>query len=197
MYFGLNRISDDFSIHSEVQFRNHTAIPVNTEQWMLRTGLNYHIDPNAFVTAGYAHIPSYVYESEQAAPETEEHRIWQQLLMNNYVGRVKFEHRYRVEQRWVNKEYFNRLRYRLMAFVPLNNNSMKPKTLFLGLYDEIFLNTIEGNFFDRNRLYAALGYQLNSSTQVQAGLLHQQVSDFGKYYLQFALILNPDFRSED
>ena len=196
MYFGTNRLSDKFSIHSEVQYRNHTVAPVNIEQLLLRTGLNYHFAPNASVTFGYAYVPSYIYESEQSAPETTEHRIFQQLILTNNVGKVKFEHRYRVEQRWVNGDYRNRLRYRLMAFFPLNKPSIETGTLFLGLYDEIFLNT-EKVFFDRNRLYGALGYQFNNTTSAQLGLLHQRVNDFGKYYLQFALFFNPDFRRQD
>lgn len=195
MYFGKNQISDKFSIHSEIQFRNHTITPNNTEQWLLRLGLNYHFSEKAFVTAGYAYISSYVYDSEQKSPETEEHRIWQQFILTNKIGRVKFEHRYRIEQRWVNQNYKNRFRYRLMLFIPLNKPKIEEKTLFLGLYDEIFLNTKE-TFFDRNRAYGALGYQFNKTTSVQVGMMHQQVNDFGKWYLQFALFFNTDFRKE-
>src|SRR5690606_16397577 len=123
-----------------VQYRNHTALPVNTEQLLLRTGLNYHIDDNAFVTAGYAYVPSYAYQSEQSSPEVTEHRIWEQFIMYNYLGRIKFEHRYRLEQRWVEENYLNRFRYRVMTFIPLNKPVIQPGSLFLGLYDEIFLN---------------------------------------------------------
>ena len=193
MYFGTNRISDDFSIHTEIQYRNHTITPNNVEQLLLRTGLNYHFSEKATVTAGYAYIPSYVYESEQNSPEVEEHRIWQQFILTNKIGRVKFEHRYRVEQRWVNQDYKNRLRYRLMLFVPLNKPVIEKGTLFLGVYDEIFINTKE-SFFDRNRLYGALGYQINKDINIQTGMLHQQLSNSGKWYLQFALFFNTDFR---
>jgi len=50
MYFGTNKISEKFSIHSEAQYRNHTISPTNTEQLLLRTGLNYHFKPNASAT---------------------------------------------------------------------------------------------------------------------------------------------------
>ena len=195
MYFGTNRISDDFSIHTEIQYRNHTITPNNVEQLLLRTGLNYHFSEKATVTAGYAYIPSYVYESEQNSPEVEEHRIWQQFILTNKIGRVKFEHRYRVEQRWVNQDYKNRLRYRLMLFVPLNKPVIEKGTLFLGVYDEIFINTKE-SFFDRNRLYGALGYQINKDINIQTGMLHQQLSNSGKWYLQFAIFFNTDFRKK-
>jgi Protein of unknown function (DUF2490) len=196
MYFGLNRVSDKLSIHTEVQYRNHTIVPNNIEQLLLRTGINYHFSDKAFVTVGYAFVSTYEFESEQKEPEFVEHRIWQQFILTNKLDRVKFEHRYRIEQRWVNNEYSNRFRYRLMLFVPLNKPQMEKGALFLGIYDEIFLNT-KKEFFDRNRFYAAMGYQLNKTTNIQAGMLHQQVPDFGKWYLQFAMFFNPDFRKRD
>ena len=108
MYFGMNKVSDKFSIHTEVQYRNHTAAPINIEQLLLRTGLNYHFSDRAFATAGYGYVLSFDNDSEQKAAETREHRIWQQFILTNNIGRVKFEHRYRIEQRWVSDNYRNR-----------------------------------------------------------------------------------------
>jgi len=193
MYFGANRISNQLSIHTEVQYRNHTLVPNNIEQLLLRTGLNYHFSNNAFATVGYAYIPSYVFESEQKEAETTEHRIWQQFILTNKIGRVKFEHRYRLEQRWVNQDFKSRFRYRLMLFVPINKPIIEKGSLFVGLYDEVFVNA-EKVFFDRNRLYGALGYQFHNVASAQIGMLRQRVNDFGKWYLQFALVYNPDFR---
>lgn len=196
MYFGMNKITDKFSLHTEIQYRNHTVAPNNIEQLLLRTGINYHFSKKAFASIGYGYIPSYVFESEQKAPEVTEHRIWQQFILTNKISRVKFEHRYRIEQRWVNGDYRNRLRYRLMLFIPINKPTIEKGSLFLGLYDEIFVNT-ENVFFDRNRLYGALGYQFHKVASVQAGMLNQRVNDFGKWYLQFALVFNPDFRKKE
>ncbi len=196
MYFGTNKLNSKFSLHTEIQYRNHTLTPNNTEQLLLRAGLNYHFSDKAFATAGYAYIPSYVYESEQKSPETEEHRIWQQFIVTNMIGRVKFEHRYRIEQRWVNRDYKNRFRYRLMLFIPLNKPKTEVKTWFLGLYNEVFVNSKE-IFFERNRLYGALGYQINKKTSMQFGMMHQQISNFGKWYLQFALIFNTNLRKNN
>ncbi|MDH5366815.1 MAG: DUF2490 domain-containing protein [Cyclobacteriaceae bacterium] len=193
MYLGQNRISDELSVHSEIQYRNHTVASADIEQLLLRTGINYHISSSTLSTAGYARIFSYQYGSPEKKAEKEEHRIWQQLITTHKEGRVKFEHRYRIEQRWVNSNYSNRLRYRLMLFVPINKPKIEKGTLFLGAYDEVFVNT-QKVFFDRNRLYGALGYQLNKSTSLQIGGLHQQVNDFGKWHLQFLIVYNPDFR---
>lgn len=193
MYFGSNKISNKLSVHSEAQYRHYTVAPVNVEQLLLRAGLNYHFADNAFVTAGYGHISGYQFKSEQTAPETTEHRVWQQFVLTNKISRIKFEHRYRLEQRWVNDSYRARFRYRLMLFVPINKTKIEKGALFLGVYDEVFINN-KTTFFDRNRLYGALGYQLNLSTSFQLGVMHQEVNSFGKWHLQFALVFNPDFR---
>lgn len=192
MYFGTNKVSDNWSIHSEVQYRNHTVAPTNVEQLLLRTGVNYHFKSgNAMATAGYGYVANHEFESPQKNAEVNEHRIFEQFILNNYAGRVKFEHRYRVEQRWVNSVYKNRFRYRLMLFIPLNKPVIEKGSLFLGLYDEVFLNT-RATFFDRNRLYGALGYQFSKATSLQIGVLQQQVSTAGKFHLQFGLTFNPN-----
>ena len=193
MYFGTNKISENFSIHSEAQYRNHTISPTNIEQLLLRTGLNYHFKPNTLATFGYAHIGNYVYESEQKSPEVEEHRIWQQFLTTNTIGRVKFEHRYRVEERFIEDEFKMRFRYRLMVFFPLNKQKIETGTLYLGIYDELFIND-KRSFFDRNRLYGGLGYQYSSNIHFQVGLLRQEVQTTAKTFLQFGLIYNTDLR---
>ena len=195
MYFGTNKISEKFSIHSELQYRNHTISPTNIEQLLLRTGLNYHFKPNASATFGYAHIGNHVYESVRKSPETEEHRIWQQLLTTNNIGRVKFEHRYRLEERFAETDFKIRFRYRLMLFVPLNRPKIETGTMYLGVYDEIFIND-KATFFDRNRLYGGLGYQHADNIHFQVGVLRQETQTASKTFLQFGLIFNTDLRTK-
>ena len=196
MYFGRNQLSDQFSIHTEVQYRNYTASPDNIEQLLLRPALNFHLSANIILTAGYTYIANHEFESEDSAPETEEHNIWEQLLIKQPLGRVYLEHRYRVEQRWIEMDYRSRLRYRLTFLFPLNTKKIEPGSVFIGMFDEIFVNT-EEDFFDRNWFYSAIGYQFTKATSAQVGMLNQRVSSYGKWYLQFALFINPDFRKND
>ena len=193
MYFGQNRLSEKYSIHSELQYRNHTLAPVNIEQLLTRLGVNYHLKPNAMVTAGIGYISSHSYDGEETSLVSEEFRVWQQFISTQNIGRVKLEHRYRLEQRWIGDVYRNRARYRIMLFIPFNKPKMEAGTWFLGLYDEVFLNT-KSAFFDRNRLYGAIGYQLNKSTGFQLGILNQALDPADKMYLQLAVVYNPDFR---
>ncbi|MDH5598836.1 MAG: DUF2490 domain-containing protein, partial [Cyclobacteriaceae bacterium] len=150
MYFGKNKINDTWSIHTEVQHRNYEIIP-NLEQLLLRTGINYQYKPNLMITAGYGYIGNYDPLLENDKFLMDEHRVWQQFILKNTVSSVKIEHRYRIEQRWVNANYSNRLRYRLLITIPLTK---KENSFYLNFYDEVFLNT-KNIYFDRNRIYGA------------------------------------------
>lgn len=101
-----------------------------------------------------------------------EFRMWEQLTVNNFLNRVKIEHRYRAEQRWLNGIYRNRFRYRVNFVVPLNHPKIEPGTYFVSVFDEIFLNN-KAPHFERNRFSATLGYQFDKSLSVQAGWLNQ------------------------
>ncbi|GGX24402.1 DUF2490 domain-containing protein [Aquimarina muelleri] len=196
MYFGTNKINEKFSIHTEIQYRNHTIAPINIDQLLLRTGLNYHFDKNAFATVGYAYISNHLYDSDRKSPEVEEHRIWQQFITTNNLWRLKFEHRYRIEERFIENEFNTRFRYRLMVFLPINKPKIEEGTLFLGVYDEIFINGKE-ELFDRNRLYGGLGYQFSENLNLQAGILYQRLRNTGKTFLQFGVVFNTDFRKKE
>ena len=85
-------------------------------------------------------------------------------------------------------------RYALFADIPLNGTDPGPGSVYLALYNEIFVNaqrdigdgrTVE--LFDRNRSYAALGYGLQNGMRVQFGYMHQESANFGKGQLQISL----------
>lgn len=143
----------------------------------LKGGISYDLDKNFSLTLAGGRYATYDYRDLSTGLLNTEARLWQQLVINQFLNRLRFEHRYRVEQRWFNfrdgtHPYRNRIRYRLNAFVPLNQKTIAPGTVFLSVFDEIFLNP-KGPTFERNRLYAGLGYQINAHWNVQAGWVNQ------------------------
>jgi len=207
MYFGTNKISEKFSIHTEVQLRYYEQAK-NFNQLLLRTGLNYHINPNAIATIGYGYIdtdPTFTDVETLAGPDLSavatntilEHRLFEQFILKNKVGEFLFEHRYRLEQRFIqfgdkdtpvyNKSTQHRARYRLQVTLPLTD------IFFLNFYDEVFLN-LQREAFGQNRLYAALGINVTENLSVQAGYLknHFRTVDFD--CLQIGVFYNPDLR---
>ncbi len=166
MYFGTNQIAERFSIHSEAQFRYYETAD-NFNQMLLRTGLNYHINPDAMATIGYAFIQTDTsFEDIMGEVDTRENRIFQQFILRDKVWEFLFEHRYRLEQRFFDfgdvTDTQHRARYRLQVTLPLTD------TFFLNFYDELFIN-LQDNLFDQNRLYAAFGVNITENSNVQLG----------------------------
>lgn len=199
MYFGTNKVSDKLSIHTEAQLR-YFENGKNFNQILLRTGLNYHINPNAIATIGYGHITTDgTFEDFDNEVDAIEHRIFEQFILKNTVGSFKFEHRYRLEQRFIHKgdkadvNYSkineHRARYRLQVTLPLTD------IFFLNFYDEIFLN-LQSNVYGQNRLYAALGINVTDNLSVQAGYLKNHFPTRNYDRLQIGVIFNPDLRKK-
>ena len=195
MYFGTHHLNDKYSIHYETQLRNY-ELTNNFFQLLPRVGLNYKIDDNSMVTAGYAFIPTQTdFDEGWGNNMVTENRVWEQFILRNSIGSIKIRHRYRLEQRWVkngnNTSYKNRAIYMLSFKIPKSKKEDFP--LFLSVYDEIFIN-ISDEPFNQNRLYTALGYQFNTKANVQLGYLKHHNTAAGIIQnlnrLQLAVFLN-------
>ncbi|NNE03860.1 MAG: DUF2490 domain-containing protein [Eudoraea sp.] len=193
MYFGANKVSDKFSLHTEAQFRFYETTG-NFNQLLLRTGLNYHINPDAIVTLGYGYIATDgTFEEFPDEIDAKENRIFQQLILKNKVGEFLFEHRYRLEQRFIDfgdiTDTQHRARYRLQVTLPLTD------IFFINVYDEVFLN-LQDEVFGQNRLYAALGVHITSNSSLQIGYLKNHFSAINYDRLQVGFFYNPDLRGK-
>ncbi len=218
MYFGNHRVSEKLSIHTEYQWRRHDWI-TDWQQSLLRAGLDWHVNNAFMLTGGYGWIKSFPYGEQPIPFSFNEHRIWQQLVLQQNTGRLYFHHRYRLEQRFLESisadtngnpqedgyNFRNRARYRLFLTVPLSRSELKDNTLFIGVYDEVFLGFGKGigkNILDQNRLYFALGWRFNKDYNIQLGYLnHYVVKADGinherNHTLQIGLTYNLDLRKK-
>lgn len=191
MYFGTNKISERFSLHTEAQFRFYETTS-NFNQLLLRTGLNYHINPNAIATAGYGYISTDgTFLEFPGETNSMEHRIFEQFILKNKVWEFLFEHRYRLEQRFLDfgnrNDTQHRARYRIQMTLPLTD------TFFLNFYDELFIN-LQDDLFGQNRLYGAIGVHITENSSVQFGYLRNQFSNGVFDRLQLGFFYNPDLR---
>ena len=191
MYFGTNKVSEKLSIHTEAQFR-YFEIAKNFNQLLLRAGVNYHINSDAIATFGYGYISTDgTFEEIPEEATIKEHRIFEQFILKNTVGKFKFEHRYRLEQRFINfpdrNDTQHRARYRLQITLPLS------AVFFLNFYDEIFLN-LQDDVFGQNRLYGAIGANVFKNTSVQVGYLKNHFPSANFDRLQIGVFYNTDLR---
>lgn len=174
MYFGNKSLKSRWNWHHEVQYRNYNAIG-DLEQLLLRTGVGYNLsENNNNFLLGYGYILSQNYlDNSDDKIDVNEHRIFQQFITRQSFSRFSLQHRYRFEQRFIEDDFRLRFRYFLSINVALSNPEMVDNTVYLSAYNEIFLNTEEGNVFDRNRLYGGLGYRVSPKLRFELGYMNQ------------------------
>ena len=105
MYFGTNKISDRLSIHSEVQYRNHTISPTNIEQLLLRFKVSSElIFDQMYRTYFYAHIGNLLMKNSwqngiclRLSWNKANCVLGHTSLTANKIGALKFEHRYELK----------------------------------------------------------------------------------------------------
>lgn len=168
------------------------------EQTLVRVGGTWQpADSKVRYTFGTAHIRSGAFGDSSA--DSEEVRLYQEAFVPQTIGeRLLFSHRFRLEQRWVEgQDERNRLRYFLGLNIPLNQTTLGKGTVYVALYNELFVNLEQDigsnrkvDYFDRNRAYAALGYSISDRTRFQFGYMWQENEFFGKGQLQLNLFQN-------
>lgn len=195
MYFFNTTFNESsWGVQGDIQYRNWN-IAGDLEQLLLRGGITYK-PKNADIkfTLGYGNITTGSFGSETAT--TSESRMYQEALFPVRFGtRFYTNHRFRYEQRFVeNQDFRTRYRYNLFLNIPLNKTSMENKTIYLALYNELFINGQRdiGNgmnveTFDRNRFYVAMGYMIKKGLKIQFGIMNQSTNNWRKNQLQISL----------
>ena len=174
-FIGNKKLNSKFDWHHELQHRNYNFIG-DLEQLLLRTGIGYNLsDQNNNILVGYGFIRSEPYlEGLNEKTRIDEHRIYQQFIHKQALSRFALQHRIRFEQRFIESDFKMRFRYALAASIPLNAGG-SPSRFNLSTYNEIFLNTSD-NAFDRNRIYAWIGYTFSAHLRSEVGLMNQSTS---------------------
>ncbi|MEG0927575.1 MULTISPECIES: DUF2490 domain-containing protein [Chryseobacterium] len=191
MYFGNNKISKKLNWHNEVQYRNFDGIG-DLEQLLIRTGIGYDLtENNNNVLLGYGFILSQPYANGEKR-ENIEHRIFQQYITKQKFGRFNIQHRYRLEERFLEDDFRMRFRYMLGLNIPITQKEMLPKTLYASVYNEIFLH-FNSPVFDRNRVYGALGYVINKNMRIEAGYMNQIQENRNRGQIQIGFYNNIPF----
>ncbi|MCU0383629.1 MAG: DUF2490 domain-containing protein [Cyclobacteriaceae bacterium] len=219
MYFGNHKLTDKLSLHTEYQFRRADGFR-DWQQSLTRVGLDYKVKDNLTATIGYGYIVTHPYGEQPIPSEFHEHRIWQTVTVTQRIGRFYLGHRYRLEQRWLEDKVQNqttqqynhagytfrqRFRYRFLLTLPLTKPNLDPGCIFASVYDEPFLQFGKNfglNYLDQNRLYAALGYVVNSHCNIQAGYMNQYIVKSNaeraesNHTMQIAITYNFDLRKK-
>ena len=183
-----------WGVQGDIQHRNFNIIG-DLQQLLIRGGITYMPKESPLkLTFGYAHITNGT--PGDSKESNVENRFYQETSFPVKLGKGLYSnHRFRYEMRFMeNQDFRTRYRYGLFLNIPLNKIVIEPKTLYLSLYNEIFINgqrkigdgkTVP--FFDLNRLYGALGYIFRKGLKMQFGMMRQTTNSFGKNQLQLSL----------
>lgn len=195
-FFGTFNLNPKIGIHLEYQWRRDEYI-TNWQQSLLRTGINYRINPRILCRAGYAWIETYNYGEiplNGFGRDFTEHRIFEMLQLSQKEGRFDIGHRFISEQRFIGKylsagsekeEEFplvNRMRYMFRLQTPLKGKVMTEKTPYLVFYDEVMIGfgkNVNANVFDQNRICALIGYLHSVNLAFEIGYMNQLLQ-FGR-----------------
>lgn len=197
LFFNGKFLNSPWGVQGDVQYRNWD-LGGDLEQLLLRSGLTYTPkNTNLLLTLGYGHITSGAFgDSDETNTES---RIYQEALFPTQIGKYIFlKHRFRYEQRFVEgQDMRTRYRYNLFVNVPLSQSAFESKTYYLSFYNELFINGEKNigdgrtvSYFDRNRLYAALGYVIKKGLNAQLGVMTQTLDDNKKRQIQLSLHYN-------
>jgi hypothetical protein len=194
IYFGNKQIDTRWNIHNEVQYRTYDW-GGDLEQLMLRTGLGCNLtEKNNNLLLGYGYILSenYLDRSEDKV-SVKEHRIFQQFITRHAIGSISVQHRYRFEQRFIEDDYRMRLRYFLAINVPLSKRGLVNGSWYGSAYNEIFVNK-DRALFDRNRVYAGLGYRIADGLRMELGYMNQIFNSGSRDQLNIVTFLSDQGR---
>ena len=192
-FFNTTFKESSWGVQGDVQIRNWN-IAGDLEQLLLRGGITYKPKKaDIKLTLGYGNVTTGSYGTDKST--SAESRIYQEALFPVQFGnRFYTNHRFRYEQRFVEgQDLRTRYRYNIFLNIALNKPEMNKKTLYLALYNELFINgqrsTGNGNtveIFDRNRFYAALGYMIKKGLKIQFGVMNQTTDNWSKNQLQLS-----------
>lgn len=184
-------ISKKWGVFAEGQLRS-LKVYKHFHYHEIKGGVTYQLDKHFSLAVAGGKYDTYQAGGDFLTPKaSDEFRLFEQLTMSQYLQHIKFEHRYRAEQRFTQNGYRNRFRYRLQSVIPLKAAKVTANTFYVSTSAEIFFTDTPA-YFERLRLYLGGGYQVTQSFGIQAGFLHQfdyrLVDETGKDFFQVSFL---------
>lgn len=165
-----------WSLHFDGHWRRHDFVR-SWQQLLLRPGIIYNLNSHWSVAAGYAYVDTWSYGPSDAGVKFREYRLWEQAAVKWKTGKVSWGSRFRFENRFIRAapndyRFEDRLRLMQRFTVPV-----RAKTYFTA-YDEywVYVRPYSSNsWFDQNRAYAGIGWNLSKHWKFETGYMHQAI----------------------
>jgi hypothetical protein len=185
------KISPRWALMGEGHIRS-TQYNLKYDYFEVKTGISYNFTRNlaGLIGTGFYNTDK-PGELFQTPALQKEFRTWLELSFKQKFNRFNFDHRVRLEQRFIPDNYKNRLKYRLALTLPINKAELIPGCIYLSLNDELWMPQY-GIVVEKNRLYAGLGCKFSANAALQLGCVNDNNYSSNGYlvknYLQIMLI---------
>lgn len=196
-YHNKTILSNKLEWQTHLDDRRFYSPNTKRHHFLIRTQIFYHLNKKLSISQGFVYAEQHPHDpvssTDLAIPE---YRPFQELVINNDIGRIIIRHRYRLEERFVRKstktelaEGYNfnwRARYQFQAQTRLFKLDEK-RGVHFRIAEEIMVNfgkNVENNIFDQSRFSAAFFINLHKNFDLEAGYSHwyQQLKDGKTFY---------------
>jgi hypothetical protein len=183
------KIDDQWAVGNELHIRR-TAFMSDQKQFILRPFVNFKPGESVVYSVGYSYIKTQPYGEYPLPDALPEHNFWEQVTVNQSLGKTTLSHRYRMEHRYQGNlierppsgnvevdgyNFSNRFRYRLTLRKPINDD------YFIHIFDELWVSA-DRNFkqaaYNQNWIYLGMGRNVGNGN-IQLAYLHQHASSGG------------------
>ncbi|MCX6210953.1 MAG: DUF2490 domain-containing protein [Bacteroidetes bacterium] len=192
VYFGNQKINNKWLLQSDLQYRLN-QIPNQKSQLLLRAGIGYNLtESNNNILLGLAYVQTNWEEGDETRSATYEKRVYQQYLFKQKLNNLLITHRARMEERFIADDFGLRSRYFISLQKPLNGKLLNRRSVYASCFNELFLD-IKNQKFDRNRLYAGIGYGVTNDIRLETGYLIQAQKNSTRGQFQLIVYNNLSF----
>ncbi|RNA63432.1 DUF2490 domain-containing protein [Chryseobacterium nematophagum] len=167
------KLTDKNTLTALAQYRSFD-LAYDTRLFLVNAYVDHEVAPGIKPAAGFMFLTLESYNSDDSKRIRYEKRPFQQVTMDNNIGRTLISNRLRVEERFINNpnEFVVRLRYLISVRIPFNKKGEKEK-LYGILKNEIRMNMVKDEPFDSNRITAGIGIKTGKNSALELAFINQ------------------------
>ncbi len=184
-----SKLSEKISVGLQTQVR-FFELTSEIQQFKIRTGAKYRIMEGLSAGIGYAYFRNDFSYLSDTPPSFDEHRIVEDIYLDHNIGKVKVDHRARLENRIIvaNGDTDTRHWFRYMGKITYPFLDVWSADV----YNEIWLNVGDEPNFAQNWLGLGLSYKFSKLIKSRIGYqrIHLDGPDFDRLILQLHFSLD-------
>lgn len=193
-YIMNSKLTDKTNLTALSQYRSFD-LGGDGRLFLVNAYLEYEVAPGVEPGAGAMFLVLNSYNSKREKVTRYETRPFQQVTLTGHIGRTLINHRFRVEERFLNNpdEFKVRLRYLLSMRIPLGKTGQ-----YYGiLKNEVRVNATKENIFDSNRITAGLGIKISKASALEFAFINQLGDHRTDNYAYIGFRNSFDWRKKD